>query len=561
MKENVKKRVLKNKLLIAILLLSFVLRFWRVWEIPPALNWDEVSIGYNAYSIMKTGRDEWGRFLPLHFRAFGEYKLPVQIYASIPGIWLLGLNEVGVRITPVIYGVLTVLLTYFLAQEIFKNRGVSLLAAFLLAVSPWHIQLTRASLESSLAMGLMIGCLLFFLKGLKKQTWFLLAAIFGGLSIYAYNAERVFIPLFLAGLCLIFRHQLVSIKKKKTILVAGAIFALFILRLLPTIFTSEAQSRYKLVSFVDDPGFVLRINEARGNLKLPSPLPRLVHNKATHFLSVFSGNYLAHFSPSFLFFKGVGHRQHHVQGMGELYLIELPFLLLGIWFLFKKQRKEIRRLFVLWVGLAAVPVSITFDSIPHALRNLVVLPSYQLITAYGFINLLTAVKNSKNGKKAAFALIGFSLAAFSLQFVHYLNLYYWKYPINYSRDWQYGYKQVLEYVAENQDEYDRVIISRHYGEPHIFTLFWLAYPPVKYQTVDNLIRYQSYDWVWVNQFDKYLFPDLGDAGTRVSDFKNKFIGQGKTLIVGRPGDFDNEDPMLKSVDFLNGQEAFQISEF
>ena len=169
--------------MLLVLALAFLLRFWRVWEIPPSLNWDEVSIGYNAYSVMKTGRDEWGKFLPLHFRAFGEYKLPIQIYASIPGIWLFGLNEVGVRITPVIFGSLTVLLTYFLAQEIFKDKKVALLSAFLLAVSPWHIQLTRASLESATAMCLMIGFLLFFLKGLKKQKFFLLAAILGGLSI------------------------------------------------------------------------------------------------------------------------------------------------------------------------------------------------------------------------------------------------------------------------------------------------------------------------------------------------------------------------------------------
>lgn len=544
--------------MLLILVLAFVLRFWRAWEIPPALNWDEVSIGYNAYSILKTGRDEWGKFLPLHFRAFGEYKLPVQIYASIPGIWLLGLNEIGIRITPVIFGTLTIFLTYFLALEIFKDKKTALLSAFLLAVSPWHIQLTRASFESASAMGLMVGCLLFFLKGLKKESWFFLSAILGGLSIYTYNAERVFTPLFLAGLVFIFRRRLLSSKRKKIILLAGVIFALFILCLLPSIFASEAQSRYQLVSFISDPGFVLRINEARGNLDLPSPLPRLVHNKITHFMVIFGGNFFAHFSPSFLFFKGVGHHQHHVQGIGELYLIELPFLLLGIWFLFKKQKEEIRRLFGLWIVLAAVPVSMTFDSIPHALRNLVVLPSYQLLAASGFISFLTVVKKKR---KIFLSLISFSVIAFAFQFICYLNLYYQKYPINYSRDWQYGYKQVLKYVAENQNGYDRVIITRHYGEPHIFTLFWLGYSPAKYQAVDNLIRYQSYDWVWVNQFDKYLFPDLGDAGSRVGDFKNKFTDQGKTLIVGKPDDFNNEDIVLKKVDFLNGQEAFQISEF
>ena len=81
--------------LVLVVLLGFVLRFYKVVLDPPSLNWDEVSIGYNAYSILKTGRDEWGKFMPVHFKAYGEYKLPVQIYSSIPGIAIFGLNEFG----------------------------------------------------------------------------------------------------------------------------------------------------------------------------------------------------------------------------------------------------------------------------------------------------------------------------------------------------------------------------------------------------------------------------------------------------------------------------------
>ena len=548
----------KKFLIAGIILLAFFLRFYKIASIPPSLNWDEVSIGYNSYSILETGRDEWGKAFPLHFRAFGEYKLPMQIYLSIPGIWIFGLNEIGVRITPVIYGTLTVLLTYFLSLQIFKNRKVSLISALLLAISPWHIQLTRASLESSLAMGLVVGGLLFFLKGLKNNSYLYVSAILFGFSIYTYNAERVFTPLFIAFLALLYRKRLFSGKTIKKTLFAGFIFLIFVFRLIPTLFNDEAQSRYKLVSFVDDPGFVLRINESRGNLDLPGPLPKLVHNKATHFVYRFGGNFLTHFSPSFLFIKGAGHHQHHVQGIGQLYLIEAPFLLAGLYFLFKKQKKETRRLFIGWIVLAAVPVSITFDSIPHALRNLVVLPSYQLLCGYGFVTL-TGLFRKRNWVKKSLVFV--AVLALTFQFIYYLNLYFVEYSIKYSRDWQYGYKQVLEYVYENQDKYDRVIISRHFGEPHIFTLFWLKYSPEKYQTIDNLVRYQANDWVWVTKFDKYLFPDLGDEGTKVNDLKKEYLNIGKNLIIGKPGDFDETDPILKKIDFLDGTDGFLISEF
>jgi 4-amino-4-deoxy-L-arabinose transferase-like glycosyltransferase len=551
---------IKTKLaLVAIIVLAFFLRAYKIDQVPPSLNWDEVSIGYNSYSILKTGKDEWGKLMPLHFRAFGEYKLPMQIYLSVPGIWMFGLNEVGVRITPIIYGTITVLLTFFLSKEIFKNRNAALVSAFLLAISPWHIQLTRASLESSLAMGLVVAGLLFFLKGLSKDKYLYLSAVFFGLSIYTYNAERVFSPLFLLYLFFIFRTKIFSKKRLKKTIIAGLVFSFFVLRLAPTFFNNEAQSRYKLVSLLDDSGFVLRINEARGELDLPKPIPRLVHNKLTHFGWQFGSNFVAHFSADFLFVNGASHHQHHVQGIGQLYYIEAPLLLAGLYFLFKKTKGQTKKMFVGWIFLAAIPVSITFDSIPHGLRNLLVLPSYQLLSGFGFICLVDFLNRKKSWLKYGF--IGLCSAVLVIQFFHYLRLYFVDYPVKYSQDWQYGYKQVMEYVSQNQDQYDRVIITRHFGEPHIFTLFWLKYSPEKYQNSENLVRFQSHDWVWVTQFDKYIFPDLGDPGTAVDDFKSQYQGKGKTLIVGRAGDFSSTDPVLLKISFLNGDDAFVISEF
>ena len=157
--------------LFAVLALAFFLRVYKVNSIPPSLNWDETSIAYNAYSILKSGRDEWGRLLPLNFKSYGEYKLPAQIYASIPGIAVFGLNELGVRITPVIYGTLTVLLLFFLAKEISKSYRVGILSAFLLAISPWHIQLTRASFESSFSVFWVVLGVWLFIKGFRDRKF------------------------------------------------------------------------------------------------------------------------------------------------------------------------------------------------------------------------------------------------------------------------------------------------------------------------------------------------------------------------------------------------------
>ena len=557
------KKYLLPFLVVLITLLAFVLRFCKVTQDPPSLNWDEVSIGYNAYSILKTGRDEWGKLLPAHFKSYGEYKLPAQIYASIPGIAIFGLNELGVRITPAIYGTLTVLLLYFLAKEIFKNEWTALISSFFLAISPWHIQLTRASFESSFSVfWVTLGAWLFIKgftqhqnggAGFTNKKYWLWSTVPFIISIYTYNAARVFTPLFLVTLFLIYRKEI--LKNTKVVILGLVIFALSMVPLASFVISGEATARFNLVSINDDPGFTLRINQARGNTHLPEPLPRLIHNKVTHYVYVFVGNYLSHFTPDFLFISGAGHKQQHVQGIGELYMIQAPFILAGLYFLFKNKNKW-RWLLVSWLLLAFIPVSATVDSIPNALRTLLGAVPYQIFTALGIYETFKLL-NRKNILR--WIVIGVSVIALGISFKGYLNNYYNIYPVLYSRDWQYGYKQVVSFIKRHYNNYDLIVFSRTYGEPHMFTLFFLNWDPANYQNNQNLDRFEANQWIWVLKFDKFYFPDLGDAGTRYQDIVNANPGK-KILFIGKPGDFPDNLPKLLTINFLNGNKAFDIVE-
>lgn len=540
--------------LILIICLAFTLRFYKITQNPPALNWDEVSIGYNAYSILKTGRDEWGVFLPIHFKAYGEYKLPMQIYASIPGIATFGLNELGVRITPVIYGTLTVLLLFFLTKSILGNSTLGLGAAFLLAISPWHIHLTRASFESSFALFWIVLGFWFLIKGFKNSKWFIWSMLPFAISIYTYNSARVFTPLFLIIILLIYRRTLW--KARRALIFSAAVFIILMLPLIPYFFSGERSARYKLVSITDDPGLVPRINENRGNSNLPDPLPWLIHNKVSYISFYVIQHYLAHFSPDFLFVSGAPHKQHHVQNMGELYLFQAPFLFLGLYFLFKYKIK-FRWLLISWLLLAFVPVSITNDSIPHALRTAIVAPFYQIVTAYGLFISYLWVKHKHPKWQLPGGVILSTVVIVSIAL--YLQNYYMTYPKLYSRDWQYGNKQVVKYIKNHYNEYDEIIFTRHFGEPHIFTLFYLQFDPWKYQNDPTLVRFETFDWVRVLRLDKFYFPDLGDEGTRFADITAQNPGK-KILFIGKDGDFPENLTRLKKIHFLNGDLAFEIAE-
>src|SRR6266851_3281683 len=99
-------------LLVIIVILGFFLRFIDVSNNPPGLYSDEASIGYNAYKIVTTGKDEFGISHPLWFRSFGDYKLPVYIYSVAVAMGILGKTELAIRIPSILAGTLTIFILY-----------------------------------------------------------------------------------------------------------------------------------------------------------------------------------------------------------------------------------------------------------------------------------------------------------------------------------------------------------------------------------------------------------------------------------------------------------------
>src|SRR5438309_1647159 len=101
-----------------IILIGAFLRLYQIQKYPPGLYIDEVSIGNNAYSILHTGRDEYGIKFPLSFKSFGDYKMPLYIYAVTGAMALLGKNELAVRLPSSLSGILTLVIFYFFIKKI-----------------------------------------------------------------------------------------------------------------------------------------------------------------------------------------------------------------------------------------------------------------------------------------------------------------------------------------------------------------------------------------------------------------------------------------------------------
>jgi len=538
---------MKNKFIILglVLLLAGFLRFYKLTEAPPSLNWDEVSHGYNAYSILKTGRDEWGKLFPHIFKAYGDYKLPVYIYVTTVSIAAFGLNDFAVRFPSALFGLLSVLFTYLLVKKLFKNDLVALLSAFFLAISPWHTFLSRPAFEANLASFLVIAALYFFLIGLTRRWFWPLSVFFLGLSVHTYNSARVFVPLILIVLWLFYKEKI-----KKSFL-SLAILLLFFTPLIFSFTSPEGWARFRWVKILDQ-GAINRINMARGESTLPKPLPRLIHNKATYFSLAFVRNYFSNFSPQYLFLKGGSNYQYNLPGEGIIFPVQAPLIFLGLYWLFKKRQLKEAKLIFFWWLLAVVPSAATQEN-PHVLRTILVLPVPLVMAALGFNQVWSWLKKQRIWRYLLALSLGLVLI---FSFLNFWKNYFGSYREKYSWAWQYGYKEAAEFIKQKGDDYQKIYLTKKYGEPHEFLLFYLKWDPVKYQTDSHLYRFFLADWYWVNSFDKFVF--LNDE-----EVKGKAVieeNSGKSLLITSPDNYGEGWEKLETIYFLDGKPAFEILE-
>lgn len=553
-------------LLLLILLLAGFLRFWQLGQTPSSLDWDETALGYNAYSIMETGKDEYGAKWPLILRSFDDYKPGMYVYLAMLPIKIFGLNEFAVRFPSAFLGTLAVLLTYFLVKELFRNvsprrcaagatppsrcLALSLTAAFLLAISPWHLQFSRIAFESNIGTFFNILTALFFLKGLKKPLFLMLAAFFAGLNIYVYQAEKVFTPLLVGLLVLIFRKELWQISRKYLFSAIG-IGLLMVLPFLYLSLTAPAVFlRAKGTSFAADqtPFLAQTAQRLQRDYQKNDFIGLILDNRRMTYSLAYLSGYFSHFDLNWLFLTG-DEARHHAPGMGLLYLWELPFLLWGIYSLvFGKWPAKTRLLILGWILIA--PVAASFSSgAPHAVRTLRVLPMPMVLTALGLLGFWQYAQKQK--KLVSYGLRVTGCLIFLFNFAYYLNQYFIQQNYFNSQSWQYGYRQAIEEVQKIEPRYQKIIVSNqpHLDQSYIFFLFYLKYPPAEYQRFGGTV---SGGFAEAHKgFAKYTFrPIKWDEEEKTSEI----------LYVGRSEDFDAGAKVIETINFLNGEPAIKIVE-
>ncbi|HEV2339533.1 MAG TPA: glycosyltransferase family 39 protein [Patescibacteria group bacterium] len=442
--------------LLCILALGLFLRTYRLDSVPFGFFCDEAAIGYNAYTILTKGTDQYNISFPVFFRSFGDYKSPVEIYSTVPSILLFGLNEFSVRVVSALYGVLAIfglyLLTKILLQDRQQNEIPSFFASLLLAISPWFVHLSRITMEgfAPYVCFTVFGTYCYIRS--RGKSWLLVAAaVCFALAMYSYFPSRIFIPLFVIALLCIYRY----VPNKPSLWLA--IIGIIIIAAYPFVQT-----------FLDGSLFARwdAVNIFNQQQKNESVLQHIAIN------------YIRHFSSDFLFLKGdidmPGQfiTRQSVRGIGELYWFQLPLLLIGSWYLIRKRTKT-SLLLLAWFLLYPTGSIFTTSESPYATRSVIGVIPFSILSAIGGWYFFTLIKKYNNSRLSIANLVIFSFV-FIASFLQFFYLYFSVYPL-YSSDywgWQYGAKPIVQYFAKHEQQYDTLYMEGVFNGPDIFIPFY-----------------------------------------------------------------------------------------
>jgi 4-amino-4-deoxy-L-arabinose transferase-like glycosyltransferase len=545
------KKLFKNTkiLLFIIVLLAAILRFYLLGSNPPALNWDEASWGYNAYSIGIDGRDEFGRFLPYDYlESFGDFKPPLYAYLSVIPVWIFGLTEFATRFASAFFGTLTVLVTYFLVRNLFpQNRSLALISSLFLAISPWHIMLSRAAFEANVATFFIVMGIWLFFKSLNSKPYYLIFSVLSFvLSTYTFNSARVVAPFLLVILAL--WNYKILLANRKVLAIAIVTGLLLILPISKFLLSEKASLRYKEVNIFSNNEVLENANQSIEN-DGNAWWSKIIHNRRVVYTREFLVHYLDNLSPKFLFTSGDPNPKFSTKDMGQMYLWDLPFFITGIIFLFRKRNKN--WLFIpVWLLVGIIPAAFARET-PHALRIEGSLPTFQIITAFGFLTFVTYINNLKTKisklKKIIIVVTIFVLLA---NVFYYLRGYYLFYPKEESGEWQYGYKETVNYLGVIDEDYDTVYFTNHWGRPYIYVLFYDRYDPIRFRK-DAQVSRDQFGFVHVEKLGKYVFTD---------NFPEDSKNDKKELYVSIPKVVPQNAKVLNSINLLNNKPVFSIFE-
>jgi hypothetical protein len=442
----------KLNLLLIFFILSFsgFLYFYKLAQIPCGFYVDEASVAYNAYSIVETGKDEYGFSYPVYFRLMGSYTPSLFIYLSTFLLKFFDMSVVLFRSISAVSALLSVYIFYLLISKLklYKLNITYFVITFFYAVSPWMVFNARLGYETTLGFVVFNIGAYFLLLAMKKQKYLVSAVAVLSFSTYISHNQRVLAPLFLLGYLVLFRSTLLrkeNLKVLKSAFLAGLIISVFNLSLIYT---------------------------------------RAFWIKSAQFDINNIWNFLVYLSPKTLFFENPDiDLQHTIPKLSMLYnWMAIPYLV-GLYLVIKRIKDIKYKFIVLYIVVTLLP-SILSSHFVSSQKSLPFIIPLAIILGLGIDEILRHIKVAMRVVVLVF------VAAYSILVLY--TSYFILFPIERAHGWNYGYDQIAEYVRERPNDTFLLDDTRN-PRAYILLLYHLSYPPEKYhKEVDAFYRNNYY---------------------------------------------------------------------
>jgi len=343
-KSKINNPNIHRTLFFIILIIGIFARIWQIRSLPPGLNPDEASIGVDAFDLLHYGMDRNGVQFPVQFISWGSGQNALYGYILIPIIALIGLTPFAVRVPMLLSGLATLPLSYYAAKETL-NEEFGLLSMFFLAISPWHVMLSRWGLESNLFPFVFLAGYTCLLNVRKNDKWFIVASVWTGLCFYAYGTAYAMIPIFtVCAIIILTRHKLLG---PKSLIVGLSVLAI----LAAPIGMFILVNAFKLNSIQVGPVTIPR-------LPVEARFVATTMFSAADQVQVIRNNLSA--AIDLLITQSDGLPYNAISLYGYFYKITFPLELIGIVLLFvglKSEKHVENKLLLAWIG-ASIPISI-----------------------------------------------------------------------------------------------------------------------------------------------------------------------------------------------------------
>ncbi len=539
-------------LLIIIFLIAIFLRFFNLEKVPAGFHVDEASLGYNAYSLLLTGKDENNHPLPLYIDMFGDNRPSGYHYLTILPVKFFGLNVFATRFMAAFFGSISVFAIFFLSYTLFNNKIIALFASLLLAIAPWHVVLSRASAEAIVALFfIFVGFAVVFQGFRKKKALYIsIGGLILSLSFFFYHTPRVFVPLLFFIYFLYYLWEFRSHISLRHLIIMFLTFVILSFIALSLVFVAKGGTgRFTQVNIFGFPETKLVMQEQireDGTAGISIFNTRFYHNKLLNFSLTFVSNYFSYFDGNFLFIKGGLPIWYKVPNMGLIYLIELPFFLYGI-FQLLVSKSSFSKLPIIWLSLAPIVAAFTVDDVPNINRAIVLFPIIEIVTAYGIISFIT--------KFTGWKTIIFSVCIASLLFVNFLYFQH-QYIVHASthQTWyrNNGFDKLISRLKISYNDVDEIVITKSTGGIYPLILFYMHYDPRAYQLAGSP-KDKEY-----TQFGKFFFAPQDCPSIN----KDQRFPKNKNIIFVDRGDCpENKGLGVKKRETIlreDGTKAFRI---